>query len=121
VSTPPNPGPSPSVEPGPVPDLGRQQPALESVLSSMAIGWAAAVLIVIAVVAVGLLLWFFGGSDDQDLHEAQLDAIKTAGTLVIGTGGAAALWLTARRPSTVAQVRPVSELDVRGGKPETVV
>ncbi|WP_219152217.1 hypothetical protein [Amycolatopsis sp. TNS106] len=39
------------------------------------------------------LLIFFGNGQ----HAGQLDAIKVAGTVVLGTGGAAALWLTARR------------------------
>jgi hypothetical protein len=51
--------------------------------------------VTVAVVAVG---WFvlrrlYGGQGAQ----VQLDAIRTAGTLVIGTGGAVALLLTARR------------------------
>jgi uncharacterized protein YjbI with pentapeptide repeats len=59
--------------------------------------WTIAVgaLVVLAVVAV---IWFvllrrYGGERAQ----IQLDAIRTAGTLVIGTGGAVALLLTARR------------------------
>jgi hypothetical protein len=56
---------------------------------------AAGALVVLAVVAV---VWFvllhrYGGQGAQ----IQLDAIRTAGTLVIGTGGAVALLLTARR------------------------
>ncbi|WP_232241397.1 pentapeptide repeat-containing protein [Kutzneria sp. 744] len=42
------------------------------------------------------LLVVFGNGQ----HADQLDAIKTAGTVVLGTGGAAALWLTARRQQT---------------------
>jgi hypothetical protein len=41
--------------------------------------------------AIVLLIVFGNGQ-----HADQLDAIKTAGTIVVGTGGAAALWLTAR-------------------------
>jgi uncharacterized protein YjbI with pentapeptide repeats len=56
---------------------------------------AAGALVVLAVAAV---IWFvllrrYGGQGAQ----VQLDAIRTAGTLVIGTGGAVALLLTARR------------------------
>jgi uncharacterized protein YjbI with pentapeptide repeats len=56
---------------------------------------AAGALVVLAVAAV---VWFvllrrYGGQGAQ----VQLDAIRTAGTLVIGTGGAVALLLTARR------------------------
>jgi hypothetical protein len=50
------------------------------------------VLTVAAVVSF-LLLRRYGGQGAQ----IQLDAIRTAGTLVIGTGGAVALLLTARR------------------------
>ena len=66
------------------------------VLSNRAMAWAAGALVVIGVgLAVGLLIAFGNGQ-----HSAQLDAIKTAGTIVVGTGGAAALWLTARRQRT---------------------
>jgi uncharacterized protein YjbI with pentapeptide repeats len=56
---------------------------------------AAGALVVLAVVAV---IWFvllrrYGGQGAQ----VQLDTIRTAGTLAIGTGGAVALLLTARR------------------------
>ena len=56
-----------------------------------------AVLIVVAGVGVAawLLLAFTGG--DADANRVQLDAIRTAGTVVVGTGGAAALLLAARR------------------------
>ncbi|MFI5589955.1 pentapeptide repeat-containing protein [Amycolatopsis sp. NPDC051758] len=66
------------------------------VLSHRAMAWAAVALVVLGVgLAVGLLVAFGGGG-----HSDQLDAIKTAGTIVVGTGGAAALWLTARRQRT---------------------
>lgn len=66
------------------------------VLSNRAIGWAATALIVLgAGVAVALLVAFGDGG-----HSGRLEAIKTAGTIVLGTGGAAALWLTARRQRT---------------------
>jgi hypothetical protein len=55
----------------------------------------AGALVVLAVTAV---VWFvllrrYGGQRAQ----IQVDTIRTAGTLVIGTGGAVALLLTARR------------------------
>lgn len=66
------------------------------VLSHRAIVWAAVALVVLGVgLAVGLLVAFGDGQ-----HSAQLDAIKTTGTIVLGTGGAAALWLAARRQRT---------------------
>jgi uncharacterized protein YjbI with pentapeptide repeats len=45
--------------------------------------------------AVVALLYFYGGGTDQD--RAGLEVVRTAGTLVVGTGGAIALLLTARR------------------------
>jgi hypothetical protein len=56
---------------------------------------AAGTLVVLGVAAVigFVLLRRYGGQGAQ----IQLDAIRTAGTLVIGTGGAVALLLTARR------------------------
>ncbi|MGB6164602.1 MAG: pentapeptide repeat-containing protein [Pseudonocardiaceae bacterium] len=52
----------------------------------------------LVVLAVAVVIWFvllrrYGGQEAS----VQLDAIRTAGTLVIGTGGAVALLLTARR------------------------
>ncbi|MET9630672.1 pentapeptide repeat-containing protein [Lentzea sp. NPDC006480] len=54
----------------------------------------------LAVLAVGglmltLLLTLYGGGSPQD--QAHLDAVRTAGTIVVGTGGAVALLLAARR------------------------
>lgn len=66
------------------------------VLSNRVLAWGAVVLIVLGVgLAAGLLVAFGDGQ-----HSAQLDAIRTAGTVVLGTGGAAALWLAARRQRT---------------------
>ncbi|GAA1945777.1 pentapeptide repeat-containing protein [Amycolatopsis minnesotensis] len=73
---------------------GDERPYRE--LSNRAIFWAAVVLIVVGVGLAVVLLVVFGGGE----HSAQLDAIKTAGTIVVGTGGAAALWLAARRQRT---------------------
>ncbi|HKR50228.1 MAG TPA: hypothetical protein VJT72_11720 [Pseudonocardiaceae bacterium] len=50
---------------------------------------------VVGAVAVAALLYFYGGGTDQD--RAGLDVVRTAGTLVVGTGGAIALLLAARR------------------------
>ncbi|HEX8864800.1 MAG TPA: pentapeptide repeat-containing protein [Lentzea sp.] len=54
----------------------------------------------LSVLAVGglmltLLLTLYGGGSPQD--QAHLDAVRTAGTIVVGTGGAVALLLAARR------------------------
>ena len=53
----------------------------------------------IVLVGVGATVWlllaYTGGN--ADTNRVQLDAIRTAGTIVVGTGGAAALLLAARR------------------------
>jgi hypothetical protein len=66
------------------------------VLSVRAIAsWAAIVVLVGVGVAVWLLLAYGGGNAAAD--QAHLDAIRTAGTIVVGSGGAVALLLAARR------------------------
>jgi hypothetical protein len=65
------------------------------VLSLRTIFFAA---ILIVLIGVGVAIWLlaaFGSGGDQQRN--QLEAIKTAGTIVVGTGGAAALLLAARR------------------------
>jgi uncharacterized protein YjbI with pentapeptide repeats len=62
-------------------------------LSNWSIAAGALVVLAVAVVVWFILLRRYGGQGAQ----VQLDAIRTAGTLVIGTGGAVALLLTARR------------------------
>jgi hypothetical protein len=57
--------------------------------------WATLIVLVGAGMAVWLLLAYTGG--DSDANRVQLDAIRTAGTIVVGAGGAAALLLAARR------------------------
>jgi hypothetical protein len=64
-------------------------------LTNTAIWAGAAVVAVVAIGSVWLLLANFGSGDNQD--NARLDAIKTAGSIVVGTGGAVALLLAARR------------------------
>jgi Pentapeptide repeats (9 copies) len=49
----------------------------------------------VGAVAVVALLYFYGSGTDQD--RAALDLVRTAGTLMVGVGGAIALLLTARR------------------------
>jgi hypothetical protein len=51
--------------------------------------------VVVAVAAVWLLLVFFGSGSDDD--RAQLDAVRTATTIVFGAGGVFALVLNALR------------------------
>jgi uncharacterized protein YjbI with pentapeptide repeats len=62
-------------------------------LSNWIIAAGALVVLAVAVVIWFVLLRRYGGQGAT----VQLDAIRTAGTLVIGTGGAVALLLTARR------------------------
>jgi hypothetical protein len=69
------------------------------VLSVRAIlAWTVLIVLVGVGVAVWLLLAYTGGN--VEANRAQLDAIRTAGTVVVGTGGAAALLLAARRQRT---------------------
>lgn len=68
-------------------------PGRYPVLSNRVIGWAALALIVVGVGLAIFLLVLFGDGK----HADQLAAVQTAGTIVVGAGGAAALWLTARR------------------------
>jgi hypothetical protein len=71
------------------------------VLSVQSIVISAAVLVVVAVVS-GWLLWSaYGGGTPADI--ARLDAVRTTATIVLGTGGAAALLLTARRQRSAEQ------------------
>jgi len=62
-------------------------------LSNWTIAAGALVVLAVAAVVSFLLLRRYGGQGAQ----IQLDAIRTAGTLIVGTGGAVALLLTARR------------------------
>jgi uncharacterized protein YjbI with pentapeptide repeats len=62
-------------------------------LSNWSIAAGALVVLAVAAVVSFVLLRRYGGQEAQ----IQLDAIRTAGTLVVGTGGAVALLLTARR------------------------
>ncbi|MGI5503101.1 pentapeptide repeat-containing protein [Lentzea sp. CA-135723] len=78
-------------------------------LSTSAIVWAGIGLVLLAVgMAIWLLRAYGGGTDAQ---KAQLEAIKTAGTIVVGTGGAAALWLAARRQQTSERVATQTDHD----------
>ena len=60
-------------------------------------------------VAVWLLLAYTGG--DTAANRLQLDAIRTAGTVVVGTGGAAALLLAARRQRSTEIALKQKDLD----------
>lgn len=78
-------------------DDGDQRP-LYRVLSIRMMALAAVALILVAVGVTTWLLIAFGHGTTDD--SAKLDAIKTAGTIVVGVGGAGALWLAARRQRT---------------------
>ena len=64
-------------------------------LSIRAIVVGGVLVSLVGAAAVVALLYFYGGGTDQE--RAGLDVVRTAGTLVVGTGGAIALLLTARR------------------------
>lgn len=71
------------------------EPVQYAVLSRRVILWASAVVVLLGVGATVGLLLAFGSGDAQQRN--QLDAVRTAGTIVIGAGGGAALLLAARR------------------------
>jgi uncharacterized protein YjbI with pentapeptide repeats len=74
----------------------RDEPVRYTVLSVRAIAvWSALVVLAGVGVAVWLLLAYTDGNAEG--NRLRLDAIRTAGTIVVGTGGAAALLLAARR------------------------
>jgi hypothetical protein len=58
------------------------------------VGWAVG-LVITAAASVALLWLWVGSGDPRDI--VRLDAIRTASSIVLGAGGAAALLLTARR------------------------
>ena len=80
-------------DPGVTARSNRPDPPTPRPLSNWTIAAGALVVLAVAVVVSFVLLRRYGGQGAQ----IQLDAIRTAGTLVVGTGGAVALLLTARR------------------------
>jgi len=80
-------------DPGVTARSNRTDPSTPRPLSNWAIAAGALVVLDVAAVVWFVLLRRYGSQGAQ----IQLDAIRTAGTLVIGTGGAVALLLTARR------------------------
>jgi hypothetical protein len=71
------------------------EPVRYTVLSRRVIVWTGVVVVLVGVgAAVGLLAAFGDGGQQQ---RNQLDAVRTAGTLVLGAGGVVALLLAARR------------------------
>ncbi len=80
-----------------------------TVLSPKAIWTAAAVIVLVGIGVAIWLLFAYGKGDAQQRN--QLEAIKTAGTIVVGTGGAAALLLAARRQRSAEIALKQKELD----------
>lgn len=66
-----------------------------SVMPAWSIWVGAVVLLGVAAVSMWTLLALFGGGSPQD--QIRLEIVKLAGGIVVGTGGAAALLLAARR------------------------
>ncbi|SFD92420.1 Pentapeptide repeat-containing protein [Actinopolyspora alba] len=65
------------------------------VMPAWAIWVGAGVLLLVASLSMWLLLGSFGSGSDRD--KARLEAVKVAGSIVLGTGGGVALLLAARR------------------------
>jgi uncharacterized protein YjbI with pentapeptide repeats len=80
-------------DPGMTARSNRPDPLAPRPLSNWTIAAGALVVLAVAAVVSFVLLRRYGGQGAQ----IQLDAIRTAGTLVVGIGGAVALLLTARR------------------------
>lgn len=98
-------------KPGRVPDSGKPMSNLTIVL------WAIG-LLAVGAAAVWILVVLFGGGSDSD--KQRLDVVRTAGTIVVGTGGVAALYLAARRQQSAErtlehqrEVAASNELDAR--------
>ena len=89
---------SPPTAPSPPrrPTPGRNALVPPNVLSLKAIAWGAAVIVAVGLAAALWLLLAYGDGD-ADANRNKLDAIRTAGTIVVGSGGAVALLLAARR------------------------
>jgi uncharacterized protein YjbI with pentapeptide repeats len=87
---------------GVAPSAGDLPPALWEegatfeVLRSRTVVWLAVVMVVIGCGVAAWLLLTYGRGDPRN----SLEAIRTAGTIVIGSGGAVALWLAVRRQRT---------------------
>jgi uncharacterized protein YjbI with pentapeptide repeats len=71
------------------------EPKPDSPLTLRAIVIGGLLVAAVGAASVVALLYFYGSGTDHD--RAGLDVVRTAGTLVVGTGGAIALLLTARR------------------------
>jgi uncharacterized protein YjbI with pentapeptide repeats len=60
-----------------------------------AIVFGGVLVALVGAVSIVVLLYFYGGGTDRD--RARLEVVRTAGTVVVGAGGAVALLLAARR------------------------
>ncbi|BBG04017.1 MULTISPECIES: pentapeptide repeat-containing protein [Pseudonocardia] len=88
------------------------EPAAGRVLSVRSIVAAGVLLVAIAAAVAWVLLHLFGGGTPQDA--ARLDAVRTTATIVLGTGGAVALLLAARRQRSTEQTL-VHQMEVARG------
>lgn len=66
------------------------------VLRSRTVVWLAVLMVVVGIGVATWLVLVYGGGDPRN----SLEAIRTAGTIVIGSGGSIALWLAVRRQRT---------------------
>ncbi|MEV6898385.1 hypothetical protein [Amycolatopsis sp. NPDC051372] len=85
-------------------------------LSNRTIALCGVLMVAIATVACWVLLTLYGHGTDAD--RARLDGIRTVGTIVVGTGGALALVLAARRQQTPSTIwRPSARNCGSGNRP----
>lgn len=80
----------------PLPLTGGEEGPTYEILRPRTVVWLAVVMVAIGIGVAAWLLLTYGRGDPQN----SLDAIKTAGTIVIGSGSAVALWLAVRRQRT---------------------
>jgi uncharacterized protein YjbI with pentapeptide repeats len=79
------------------------------VLSTRTVGLVGVLLVLVGTGMAVVLLWAYGGGTEAD--KARLDAIRTAGAIVVGTGGATALWLAARRQQSAELALRQKDID----------
>ena len=83
------------------------RPATDRVIWIKAIVWGAALVVLVAVAAGFLLLYFLGTAEAAP----RLEAIRVASTIVLGAGGGVALYLAARRQrSTELTLQEISRI-----------
>lgn len=80
------------------------------VMPSWAVWVGAAIFPLLAVGLIWVLLLYFGSGTPQD--RVGLDVVRTAGGIVVGTGGAIALLLTARRQRATEMALRLQDADL---------